>query len=59
MLTYEHCLKFSEINVIALLFMTCIFRIFFIIVIKLSFVACLNQKHLAQKNGNRRKSSCN
>jgi len=37
MLTYEYRLKFWEINVIALLFMTCI------------FIILLNQKHLAQK----------
>jgi len=30
--------------------MTCIFRIFIIIVIKLCFIARLNQKHLAQKS---------
>ena len=47
MLTY---LKFWEINVIAPLFMTRIFRIFIIIVIKMSFIARLNQKHLAQKS---------
>jgi len=29
--------------------MTCIFRIFIIIVIKLSFIARLNKEHLAQK----------
>jgi len=47
MLAYKHRLKFRPI-VVAPLFMTCIFRIFIIIVIKLSFIACLNKKHLAQ-----------
>jgi len=46
-LTYEHHLKVgSSLNVVVPLFLTCIF---IIIVIKLSFIARLNKKHLAQK----------
>ena len=49
MQAYEHRVKFGEINVVAPLFRTCVFIIVIIIVIKLSFIACLNKKHLAQK----------
>jgi len=40
MLTYEHHFKFGKL--VLLLRMTCIFRIFIIIVIKLSFITHLN-----------------